>query len=202
MGTIERVEEVPRSHKLMRLTVNFGDHSRKILAGIRKERENPQEIVGKQALFVVNLEPRKIAGEISEGMLFDLGYADGITPALAMPERPVPEWRARRLSFSGVSSLHRAKKIGEQAVRGSFQARDCAPPKISRTHPYRSESPNWCLPVRPWDRKAGAIPGATRQSTPSPAAPRGRPACSASPRRARSEFFLRTIRECRCAAPG
>ncbi|MGB2636119.1 MAG: hypothetical protein WAM58_19475 [Candidatus Acidiferrum sp.] len=91
VGTIERVEEVPRSDKLMRLIVNFGDHLRTILAGIRQERENPQEIVGKQALFVVNLEPRKMAGEVSEGMLFDLGYADGITPALAMPERAVPD---------------------------------------------------------------------------------------------------------------
>jgi tRNA-binding protein len=90
IGTIERVEEVPRSHKLMRLIVNFGDHSRSILAGIRTERENPQEIEGKQALFVVNLEPRKMAGELSEGMLFDLGYADGIIPALAVPEHPVP----------------------------------------------------------------------------------------------------------------
>jgi tRNA-binding protein len=90
VGTIERVEEVPRSEKLMRLIVNFGDHTRTILAGIRKERENPQEIAGKQALFVVNLEPRKMAGEVSEGMLFDLGYADGVKSALAMPERPVP----------------------------------------------------------------------------------------------------------------
>lgn len=90
VGTIERVEEVPRSEKLMRLIVNFGDHSRTILAGIRKERENPREIEGKQALFVVNLEPPRMAGELSEGMLFDLGYADGIQPALAMPERPVP----------------------------------------------------------------------------------------------------------------
>ena len=90
VGTIERVEELPRSDKLMRLIVNFGDHSRTILAGIRKEREDPWEIEGKQALFVVNLEPRRMAGELSEGMLFDLGYADGITPALAMPERPVP----------------------------------------------------------------------------------------------------------------
>jgi tRNA-binding protein len=90
VGTIERVEEVPRSEKLMRLVVNFGDHTRTILAGIRKERENPKEIAGKQALFVVNLEPRKMAGELSEGMLFDLGYADAITPVLATPERPVP----------------------------------------------------------------------------------------------------------------
>lgn len=90
VGTIERVEELPHSEKLMRLIVNFGDHTRSILAGIRKERENPREIEGKQALFVVNLEPRRMAGELSEGMLFDIGYADKINPALAMPERPVP----------------------------------------------------------------------------------------------------------------
>jgi tRNA-binding protein len=90
VGTIERVEEIPRSDKLMKLTVNFGDHSRTILAGIKKERENPREIEGRQALFIVNLESRKMAGEISEGMLFDIGYADGVTPVLSVPERPVP----------------------------------------------------------------------------------------------------------------
>jgi tRNA-binding protein len=90
VGTIDRLEEIPRSEKLMKLTVNFGDHSRTILAGIKKERENPREIEGRQALFVLNLEPRKMAGEISEGMLFDIGYADGVTPVLAVPERPVP----------------------------------------------------------------------------------------------------------------
>jgi tRNA-binding protein len=91
VGTIQKVEEVPRSEKLMKLTVNFGDHTRSILAGMKKERENPREIEGKQALFVVNLEPRKMAGEISEGMLFDIGYADGVTPVLAMPEKMVPD---------------------------------------------------------------------------------------------------------------
>ncbi len=91
VGTIQRVEEIPKSEKLMKLTVNFGDHTRSILAGIRKERENPREIEGKQALFVLNLEPRAMAGEISQGMLFDIGYADGVRPALTMPERPVPD---------------------------------------------------------------------------------------------------------------
>ena len=90
VGTIERVEEISRSDKLMKLTVNFGDHSRTILAGIKKERENPREIEGRQALFVVNLEPRKMAGEVSEGMLFDVGYADSVTPVLSVPERLVP----------------------------------------------------------------------------------------------------------------
>jgi len=91
VGTIIAVEEVPQSSKLMRLVVSFGDHNRSILAGIKKERANPQELQGRQALFVVNLEPRRMAGELSEGMLFDIGYADGITPVLAMPESAVPD---------------------------------------------------------------------------------------------------------------
>jgi len=90
VGTIEAVEEVKGSDKLLKLTVNFGDHRRTILAGMKKERANPQEVVGLQALFVVNLAPRRMAGEVSEGMLFDIGYADGIKPVLATPERPVP----------------------------------------------------------------------------------------------------------------
>jgi len=90
VGTIETVADVPGSAKLVRLIVDFGDHRRTILAGMKKERANPQEIQGSQALFVVNLEPRRMAGEVSEGMLFDLGYADGLTPVLAVPERPVP----------------------------------------------------------------------------------------------------------------
>jgi len=90
-GTIEAVEEVPNSDKLVALRVNFGDHKRTILSGMKQERANPREIEGKQALFVVNLEPRKMRGMISEGMLFDIGYADGVPSALAMPERPVPD---------------------------------------------------------------------------------------------------------------
>ena len=91
VGTIESVEDVRGSDKLLKLTVNFGDHTRTILAGMKRERENPQEIVGAQALFVVNLAPRRMAGEVSEGMLFDIGYADGITPVLATPEKSVPD---------------------------------------------------------------------------------------------------------------
>src|ERR1700739_1745424 len=91
VGTLRKAEEVAGSEKLMTLTVSFGDHTRTILAGMKKERENPREIEGWQALFVVNLEPGKMAGGISEGMLFDIGYADGVTPVLAIPENPVPD---------------------------------------------------------------------------------------------------------------
>ncbi|MEA2894103.1 MAG: tRNA-binding protein [Bradyrhizobium sp.] len=58
---------------------------------MKKERSNPKsELEGRQALFVVNLPSRKMAGEESQGMLFDIGYADRLKPALAVPERPMP----------------------------------------------------------------------------------------------------------------
>ena len=90
VGTIVSVEEVTGSDKLLKLTVDFGDHRRSMLAGMKQERGNPREIEGQQALFVVNLEPKKMMGEVSEGMLFDIGYADGVRPALAVPESTVP----------------------------------------------------------------------------------------------------------------
>jgi tRNA-binding protein len=90
VGTIKSVEDVEKSNKLLKLTVDFGEFTRVILVGMKGEREDPTEIVGEQALFVVNLAPKKMAGEVSEGMLFDIGYEDGIVPVLAQPEKPVP----------------------------------------------------------------------------------------------------------------
>jgi tRNA-binding protein len=90
VGTIELVEDVAKSDNLVRLTVDFGDHTRKILVGMKQERDDPTEIQGNQALFVVNLAPRRMMGEVSEGMLFDIGYEDGVNPVLAVPEKPVP----------------------------------------------------------------------------------------------------------------
>jgi tRNA-binding protein len=90
VGTIELVENVKGAEKLVKLIVDFGDHKRKILVGMKQERQDPREIEGKQALFVVNLAPKKMMGEISEGMLFDIGYSDGLTPVLAVPEIPLP----------------------------------------------------------------------------------------------------------------
>ena len=91
VGTIRDVGDVSGSKKLVQLAVSFGDHTRTILAGLKEERPEPRTLIGRQALFVVNLAPRKMAGIVSEGLLFDIGYADGITPVLAQPERAVPD---------------------------------------------------------------------------------------------------------------
>jgi len=91
VGTIEVVQDVLNSDKPVKLIINFGDHKRSILVGMKKERQDPKsEIEGKQALFGLNLEPRKIAAEMSEGMIFDIGYSDKIIPVLALPEKPIP----------------------------------------------------------------------------------------------------------------
>ncbi len=91
VGTIETVSDVAKSNKLVRVTVNLGDHTRSILVGMKTEREDPAEVIGRQVLVVMNLEPRRMMGELSEGMLFDIGDADAITPVLAVPESPVPD---------------------------------------------------------------------------------------------------------------
>jgi len=90
VGRIISVEDVSGSDKLVKLMVDFGDHHRNILAGMKQEHAEPRAIEGTQALFVVNLEPKKMMGELSQGMLFDIGYADGLQPVLAVPESIVP----------------------------------------------------------------------------------------------------------------
>ena len=90
VGTISSVEDVEESRKLVKLAVDFGDHSRSILVGMKQERDDPKEIEGMQALFVLNLPEKLMAGQLSQGMLLDIGYRDGINPCLMIPERPVP----------------------------------------------------------------------------------------------------------------
>ena len=91
VGRIELVENVEGSDRLVKLTVNLGNHKRSVIVGMKKERQDPTEIVGKQALFVLNIAPRTMMGQVSEAMLFDIGYSDGIIPVLAVPEKPVPD---------------------------------------------------------------------------------------------------------------
>jgi tRNA-binding protein len=80
VGTIESVNDVANSEKLVALRVNFGDHKRTVLAGMKCDCANPREIEGKQSLFVVNLPPRKMAGVMSEAMLFDIAVPESRVP--------------------------------------------------------------------------------------------------------------------------
>ena len=62
VGTITKVEDVEKSDKLVKLSVDFGEFQRTILVGMKEERDDRKEIEGVQALFVVNIAPRKMMG--------------------------------------------------------------------------------------------------------------------------------------------
>jgi hypothetical protein len=89
VGTILAVEDVVHSEKLARLRVDFGDHARSILVGMKKERPSAKEIEGRQALFVVNLAPRKVAARFPK-----------VSCSISvMPMRSRQCWRSRRGRF-------------------------------------------------------------------------------------------------------
>ena len=87
VGEIIACEAVPKSSKLLKETVKFGDEVRTIVSGIAKHYK-PEEMVGKKVVFVTNLAPRKVCGIVSEGMILAAENADG-TLALVVPEKDV-----------------------------------------------------------------------------------------------------------------
>lgn len=87
MGTVLVAEPVEGSAKLLRLEVDFGDEKRQILSGIAKWYQ-PQDLVGKQLPFIVNLEPRNMMGFESQGMLIATGNGD--EAVLLFPDKEVP----------------------------------------------------------------------------------------------------------------
>lgn len=69
VGLITNVEVIEESNKLYKLTVDFGEENpRTILSGIRKFI-TPEELTGRKAAFVTNLEPRPMLGMESQGMI-------------------------------------------------------------------------------------------------------------------------------------
>ena len=59
VGTIQAIDDVPGSRKLVKITVGFGDHTRTIVAGLKQQRPDLSVLIGRQELFVVNLSPGK-----------------------------------------------------------------------------------------------------------------------------------------------
>ncbi len=77
VGEIIACEAVPKSSKLLKETVKFGNEVRTIVSGIAKHY-TPEEMVGKKVVFVTNLAPRKICGIMSEGMILAAEDEHGI----------------------------------------------------------------------------------------------------------------------------
>ena len=88
VGTVLECEKVPKADKLLRFLLDDGLQQRTILSGIAAYYPNPQELVGRQVCFIANLEPRKLRGIFSEGMILSAENADG-SLALVQPTKEV-----------------------------------------------------------------------------------------------------------------
>ena len=95
VGTIREVEPVPETDKLLKCQVDFNEMDeegnkklRQIISGIHEFYPEYEKLIGKQVLYIVNLEPRMIKGFESQGMLMAVDSIDG-KPVFLMPETEV-----------------------------------------------------------------------------------------------------------------
>ena len=87
VGTVLSCERVPKSDKLLQFKIDDGLGGRTIVSGIANYYE-PEQLVGKQVVFIANLPPRKLRGIVSEGMILSAQDLDGSLSALTI-DRPV-----------------------------------------------------------------------------------------------------------------
>ncbi len=88
VATITAAEPIPKSNKLLKLTADLGEaEPRQLVAGIAKEYP-PESLVGRQVVVVANLQPAKLMGVESQGMV--LAAAGGGPPVLLRPDAAVP----------------------------------------------------------------------------------------------------------------
>lgn len=87
IGTVLTVERIEGADKLLKIQLDMGDHNRQILAGIAEFVQDPQSLVGTQIPILTNLEPRKMRGQLSEGMM--LAADENGTPVLLHPARNI-----------------------------------------------------------------------------------------------------------------
>ena len=88
IGKVISAERIPDSDKLVKLIVDFGSEQRQILAGITEYVADLNTLVGKEMPFIVNLEPRKMRGLESQGMM--LAAISDDAPVLLHPAEEVP----------------------------------------------------------------------------------------------------------------
>ena len=78
VGKVIECEPVPKSNKLLRFLLEVGNETRQILSGI-SQFHNPDELIGKNVVFIANLKPRKMMGYDSCGMILSAEHGDNLT---------------------------------------------------------------------------------------------------------------------------
>ncbi len=89
VGTILECDEVAQSDKLLKLLVDTGQHGKRIIFSGVKRAFKPVDLIGKQACFIVNLKPRKMMGQESQGMMLAVD-GENDEPILIIPQKNVP----------------------------------------------------------------------------------------------------------------
>lgn len=87
VGTIKEAKPHPDADKLIILTIDEGEKQRQLVAGI-KESYKEEELIGKKIVFLANLEPKKLRGELSQGMI--LAAVDGNNISLLTVDKDIP----------------------------------------------------------------------------------------------------------------
>jgi methionyl-tRNA synthetase len=87
VAKIIEAEKIEKSEKLLKLIVDLGDERRQLIAGIAKYYK-PEDLIGKEIVVVANLEPKKLLGIESQGMLL-AANVNG-EPVILIPEKEVP----------------------------------------------------------------------------------------------------------------
>ena len=87
VGTVLECEKVPKADKLLRFLIDDGLEKRQILSGIAKYYK-PEELLGKQVVFIANLPARKLRGLDSQGMILSAVNNDGSLSVITV-DRPV-----------------------------------------------------------------------------------------------------------------
>ena len=88
IGKVVSAERVPESDKLIKFIFDIGGEERQILAGIAEAYPEPSLLVGKEMPLILNLEPRKLRGFMSEGMM--LAADNEGRPVILRPDEEVP----------------------------------------------------------------------------------------------------------------
>ena len=87
VGEVLAVEKVPKSNKLLKFTLDFGEGTpRQILSGMQQYYPAEQELVGQKIVAITNLKPRKMLGQLSQGMLLSSEMGETVKLAIVGPE--------------------------------------------------------------------------------------------------------------------
>ena len=119
VAKVTEIKDHPGADKLYIIKIDLGDEQRQLCAGLKPYYPDPNDLLGKNLVVVTNLEPAKLRGELSEGML--LAGDDGENVGVLTPKKSKP---GDRVYVDGVTEFKEDKISFEDFMKYTFEARD------------------------------------------------------------------------------